>query len=264
MTLMWLLPIVTLVVVSGAGILIAQALTALPSSTSSSDMRERIYLTLAVCTPLVSIGLALSLSIIVIYLLRLMVYKLPEGAGLFSVFLPLGPLGQAGFTYIAIGEIARKVFPLPSSSSTISPRASAEVAVSNLAPNLFASPQSGEVLYFLGWFAGFVLWAFATCWLVLGFLTFGDVLLVSRLNRAMARRRQRVKKEKSMMDVNNMRMGMANVDADVDNGNLKPSSQSRTRLPFKVTFWGMIFPNVRLLFQQESHSINQSAQHHPV
>ena len=66
------------------------------------------------------------------------------------------------------------------------------------------------------------------------------------------------------MDVNNMRMGMANVDADVDNGNLKPSSQSRTQLPFKVTFWGMIFPNVRLLFQQESHSINQSAKHHPV
>ncbi|KAL5524418.1 SSU1_2 [Sanghuangporus sanghuang] len=80
------------------GVIMAQALVSLLSSSSlsftsfSSTALSHVYVTLAVSTALVSIGLALSLSIVVIYLLQLVVHKLPERQGIFSVFLPLGPL----------------------------------------------------------------------------------------------------------------------------------------------------------------------------
>ncbi|KAL5524419.1 SSU1_3 [Sanghuangporus sanghuang] len=203
MTMIWLLPIVTLIVVSAAGVVIAQALLSLPSS-SNSLMLSHVYLTMAVSTLLVTVGLMLSLSVMVIYILRLMTYKLPEGLGIFSVFLPLGPLGQAGFTYVVLGEVARSVFPVPSLSS------SGDAAADRMnTANVFANSYAGGVVYVLGWVIGFVLWSFATCWVILAFLSLGDVLFLSRFS----------------------------------NNNMDLNSKPRTSLPFKVTFWGMIFPN---------------------
>ncbi|KAL5482563.1 SSU1_2 [Sanghuangporus weigelae] len=207
MTMIWLLPIVTLIVVSAAGVVIAQALLSLPSSSSSSSnpslTLSHVYLTMAVSTLLVTIGLTLSLSVMVIYLLRLMIYKLPEGLGIFSVFLPLGPFAQAGFTYVVLGEVARAVFPVPSLSSP------GDAADGMNTANVFANSNAGDVLYVLGWLIGFVLWSVATCWVIFAFLSLGDVLFVSRFS----------------------------------NDNKDLNSTPRTSLPFKVTFWGMIFPN---------------------
>jgi tellurite resistance protein TehA-like permease len=44
-----------------------------------------------------AIGLPLALMVMVIYLQRLTLHKIPPKAVIVSVFLPLGPLGQGGF-----------------------------------------------------------------------------------------------------------------------------------------------------------------------
>jgi hypothetical protein len=46
------------------------------------------------------IGLPLGMMVMVIYLLRLALHKLPPKAVIVSVFLPLGPLGQGSLGYV--------------------------------------------------------------------------------------------------------------------------------------------------------------------
>ncbi|THH06516.1 hypothetical protein EW145_g4035 [Phellinidium pouzarii] len=170
MTTVWLLPIVTLIVASAAGGVVAQALVPIDTS--------RVCLTLAVCMALVTIGITLAIAIFTIYLQRLIVHGLPEGITIFSAFLPLGPLGQSGYSFLLLGEICRDMFPLQGDSIS----------------NIFMNEMTPHVLYTLAWVTSFALWSFATCWLLLALLALGDVL-------------------------------------------------TKNTLPFKITFWGMIFPN---------------------
>ncbi|KAJ6134757.1 hypothetical protein N7523_001079 [Penicillium sp. IBT 18751x] len=44
-----------------------------------------------------SVGVPLASMVIVIYLMRLMLHKIPAKAVIASTFLPLGPLGQGGY-----------------------------------------------------------------------------------------------------------------------------------------------------------------------
>ncbi|THH06526.1 hypothetical protein EW145_g4029 [Phellinidium pouzarii] len=178
MTMIWLLPVVTLTVASSAGAAVAQAL--IPFDTS------RVCLTLAVCTALVTIGIMLALSLYTIYLHRLVVHGLPEGTTIFSVFLPLGPLGQAGFAYLLIGEICRDLFPLRGSSVA----------------DIFVNEMTPHILYVVAWVISFALWSFATCWLLLAFLALGDTMM-------------------------------------------------KISLPFTLSFWGMIFPNLATTIDSE-------------
>lgn len=171
MTMIWLLPIVTLIVASSCGAVVAQQLAPLDVS--------RTLLTVAVCMALVVIGITLAFGIFTIYLQRLIVHGLPEGITIFSAFLPLGPLGQSGYAFLLLGEISRDLFPLSSGDATT---------------NIFVNELTPHILYTLSWVLAFALWSFATCWVTLGFLALADVL-------------------------------------------------PKHHFPFKVTFWGMIFPN---------------------
>lgn len=175
MTMIWLLPIVTLTVASSTGGVVAQALAPLDIS--------RTCLTLAVCMALVTIGITLAAAVFSIYLHRLIIYGLPEGITIFSAFLPLGPLGQAGYSFLLLGKNCKDLFPLKGDSVT----------------NIFMNEYTPHIIFVLSWVFAFALWSFATCWLLLGVLALADVL-----------------REKT--------------------------------LPFKITFWGMIFPNVSLPF----------------
>ncbi|KAL5523957.1 hypothetical protein ACEPAG_8130 [Sanghuangporus baumii] len=171
MTMVWLLPIVTLIVASAAGGVVAQAM--IPFDVS------RVCLTLAVCMALVSIGITLAFAVFTIYLHRLIVHGLPEGITIFSAFLPLGPLGQSGYAFLLMGEICRDLLPLKNGDTVM---------------NIFANELTPQIAYVLAWVVSFALWSFATCWLLLAVLALADVL-------------------------------------------------RRNSLPFKITFWGMIFPN---------------------
>jgi tellurite resistance protein TehA-like permease len=173
MTTVWLLPIVTLIVASSAGGELAQALH--PYSATSA------LTTLAFTISSVSIGLTLSFMILTIYLHRLVLHDFPPGLSIVSSFIPLGPMGQAGFSVLIIGQTMKDFLPV----------------AGNRSPFL-GSAQTGEIIFALCTCISFFLWALATMWLGYALLGIQYVL-------------------------------------------------RRTQVPFKLSFWGMVFPNVSLL-----------------
>ncbi|KLO19523.1 hypothetical protein SCHPADRAFT_924438 [Schizopora paradoxa] len=170
MTSIWLLPIVTLIVAAATGAIVGQALFPIDVS--------RACLTLGTSLFLCVIGISLALMVIVIYLQRLILHGLPQGLLIFSVYLPLGPLGQSGYAFLTLGQTARMFFPLMSGGEM----------------NIFADSSAPHVVYAIAWVISFALWSLATAWVALAVLALADTL----------------------------RKGL---------------------LPFKITFWGMIFPN---------------------
>jgi tellurite resistance protein TehA-like permease len=82
MTAVWLLPVVTLVVASSTGGLLAKAL--LPHSTTFA------LVTTTFSFVMVLIGLSLALMIIGIYLLRLITYGTPDATLILSAFIVVG------------------------------------------------------------------------------------------------------------------------------------------------------------------------------
>jgi tellurite resistance protein TehA-like permease len=86
MTAVWLLPIVSCIVSASSGAIVAEVL---PNP-------QYALWTVITCYILWGIGLPLALMVMVIYLARLALHKLPPKAVIVSVFLPLGPLGQGG------------------------------------------------------------------------------------------------------------------------------------------------------------------------
>lgn len=87
MTAVWLLPIVSCVVAASSGGIVAEIL----------PNKQYALWTVLVSYILWGIGVPLALMVMVIYLLRLTLHKLPPKAVIVSVFLPLGPLGQGGY-----------------------------------------------------------------------------------------------------------------------------------------------------------------------
>lgn len=85
-TAVWLLPTVTPIVPSTTGALLARAI--LPHSTSLA------IITLFMSTTLLFLGLALTLMILPLYMLRLLTEGLPQSPLITSQFLPVGPCGQ--------------------------------------------------------------------------------------------------------------------------------------------------------------------------
>lgn len=170
MTSVWLLPVVTLIVASASGGVIAPAL--LPYS------QYHALLTLTLSTVMVAIGVSLALMILTMYLLRLIVHGVPRGAGVLSVFIPLGPMGQGGYSILLLGQGFRSVLPLKSNSEVLS------------------QASTGEMINVICVCVAFVLWALGTMWFLYAVLAVQEVL----------------------------RQG---------------------RFPFKLPFWGLIFPNVR-------------------
>lgn len=170
MTSVWLLPVVTLIVASSAGGELALALH--PYSVTSA------LTTLAFAVFMVSVGLALAFMILTIYFHRLLLHGFPPCVNIVSSFIPLGPMGQAGFSILLIGQSIKEFLPVTGSSSPF-----------------LSSTQAGEIVFVVSVCASYFLWALATMWL-------GYALL-----------------------------GMQH-------------TLRRTRIPFKLSFWGMIFPNV--------------------
>ena len=82
MTAVWLLPVVTLIVASSTGGLLAKAL--IPHSTKLA------LLTTTFSIVMVLIGLSFALMIITVYLLRLITYGTPDVALILSSFIVLG------------------------------------------------------------------------------------------------------------------------------------------------------------------------------
>lgn len=86
----WLLPIVACVVAAASGGIVAEILP---------DPQYALG-TLIASFVLWGVGVPFALMVIGIYLLRLMLHKVPGKAVIVSTFLPLGPLGQGGYGYV--------------------------------------------------------------------------------------------------------------------------------------------------------------------
>ncbi|KAI0081901.1 hypothetical protein K474DRAFT_1586835 [Panus rudis PR-1116 ss-1] len=141
MSAVWLLPVVTLIVASSTGGLLANAL------------REHSH-TLALVTTgfsltMVIIGLSMALMIITIYLLRLIIHGPPDPSLILSAFVTLGPLGQGGFSLLVNGENLSHLIPL------------------HILNDFPQSETAGQML-FAGCFCGaYVLWSMGIAWILL-------------------------------------------------------------------------------------------------
>lgn len=171
MTSVWLLPVVTPIVISSAGGVTALSLQSLKLSYATYTM--------FVCFWLVMIGVIVSMMILTIYLHRLVVYGLPKGVTVFSVFLPLGPMGQAGYAFLLLGQLCNDILT----------KQKAQILESEITP---------QVINIVCLCVSFCLWSLATMWLLLAVGAFLEAIINSKLW-------------------------------------------------FKITFWGTIFPNVSMV-----------------
>lgn len=85
----WLLPIVACVVAAASGSIVAEVL---PHPQYALGTLVASYI-------LWGVGVPFALMVMTIYLMRLMLHKLPAKVVIVSTFLPLGPLGQGGYGY---------------------------------------------------------------------------------------------------------------------------------------------------------------------
>ncbi|KAJ5392483.1 hypothetical protein N7509_007973 [Penicillium cosmopolitanum] len=133
MTAVWLLPIVSCIVAASSGAVVAEIL----------PNEQYALWTVIASYVLWGMGLPLALMVMVIYLMRLTLHKLPPKAVIVSVFLPLGPLGQGGYGAMKLGQCAQLIFP---QTKTL-------------------EQSSGSTFYTLGFLVALILWAFGLVWL---------------------------------------------------------------------------------------------------
>lgn len=134
-----LLPIVPAIVASATGGIVAEAL----------PDHGRAFTTLITSYILWGIGESLSACVLALYFHRLTIRSLPPKEVIVSVFLPIGPLGQGGFSIQQLGKVAMKVLP--------ETRAFGALGANTV--------RGGEVLYVLGVFLAMVMWGFGLVWL---------------------------------------------------------------------------------------------------
>jgi tellurite resistance protein TehA-like permease len=134
MTAAWLLPVVSTIVASASGGIIAEVL---PNP-------DHALWTVIVSYILWGTGAPLAMTILVVYFSRLTIHHLPSREIIVSVFLPLGPLGQGGFAVMQLGKVAMQLFPKTGTLLGLS---------------------SGETLYNVGFLMAIIMWGYGIVWL---------------------------------------------------------------------------------------------------
>ncbi|KAH0827619.1 voltage-dependent anion channel [Lanmaoa asiatica] len=170
MTLAWLLPVVTLIVEASTGGTIAQAL--IPYSPKGA------LLTVTFSACMVIIGLALTMMLLTVYLIRTIVFGYSKGPAILSIFFPLGPAGQGAYAILLIGSGFKSILPL----------------IQGETDGLLSTSSTGETINVICVMIAFALWSFGGMWMISAFLGLWHSL-------------------------------------------------RRARVPFRLTFWSMIFPN---------------------
>ncbi|KAJ6570167.1 voltage-dependent anion channel [Mycena vulgaris] len=141
MSALWLLPVVTLIVASSTGGLLATALAAHPTYVS---------LTTTVSFIMLIMGLSLALMIITVYLMRLAIHGPLDANLILSSFIILGPLGQGGFSMLVNSR--------------------------NLAKLHLGASLNTEVMQSVCFCAAWVLWSMGLIWLCIAFCSIYSVL----------------------------------------------------------------------------------------
>lgn len=139
MTATWLLPIVSTIVASASGGVVAEVL---PNP-------QHALWTLVTSYILWGTGFPLAMVVLTVYFSRLTMYHLPPSEVIVSVFIPLGPLGQGSFALMQLGKVALKIFPVTNTFTT----------------STVSAASSGEFFYHVGTYAALILWGYALLWL---------------------------------------------------------------------------------------------------
>ncbi|KAG0704523.1 voltage-dependent anion channel-domain-containing protein [Suillus ampliporus] len=158
MTTIWLLPVVTLVVGSSSGGVLVPAIQVYSSSYA--------LLTATFSACMVTIGLCLSFMLFTIYILRLIVHGYPTGASILSVFLPVGPCGQAAYSLLKLGSAFRSLLPLNYGDSG----------------GVLRQPGTGETVEVICVVGALVLWSLASMWIVFAMLGLAYTLRRERID----------------------------------------------------------------------------------
>ncbi|KAF5393523.1 hypothetical protein D9757_000577 [Collybiopsis confluens] len=156
MSAIWILPVVTLIVASSTGGVFAGAL--------NKHNPSYALTTQVVSLVLVTIGLSLAFMLLTIYMQRLIIVGVPRGPNVLSVFMPLGPTGQAAYSILLAGQFFRDVLPLPYGDSIFT-----------------RHPLTGDVLYIFSVCVSFVLWCLASMWMLFAVLAVQHELRISRI-----------------------------------------------------------------------------------
>ncbi|KAJ3735679.1 voltage-dependent anion channel [Lentinula guzmanii] len=151
MTAVWLLPVVTLIVASSTGGVLSSVLQEYDPGYALFTQISSVFL--------VSIGLSLALMLLTIYIQRLIIIGVPQGGNVLSVFLPLGPTGQAGYSIILAGQYFKEALPLRHGGSTF-----------------MNDPSTGNIIYVVCICGAFILWALASMWMLFALLAVCDEL----------------------------------------------------------------------------------------
>ena len=161
MTATWLMPVVTLVVASSTGGLLAHAL--LPHSASLA------LLTTAFSFTMVIIGLSFALMMTTIYLLRLITNGPPDPDLVLSAFITLGPLGQGGFSLLVNGQNLSEILPLHMDGDAFP-----------------AIALAGQMVFAACFLGAYVLFSMGIAWIIVAFITIFSVRAEVELPFSMA------------------------------------------------------------------------------
>ena len=133
MTAVWLLPIVSTIVSSATGGIVAEVL---PNP-------QHALWTIIVSYILWGTGFPLAMVVLVMYFHRLTIHRLPPREVIVSVFLPLGPLGQGSYALMQLGKVALKIFPVTQTFGD----------------------DAGRFFFHLGNYVALLLWGYGLIWL---------------------------------------------------------------------------------------------------
>jgi hypothetical protein len=96
-------------------------------------------------------------------LLRLIVHGLPPGPSILSVFLPLGPTGQAGFSILLIGQYFKTALPINHGAS-----------------DFLNSAVIGDIIYGQCVVIAFVLWSLASMWDIFALISLLHAIFIKK------------------------------------------------------------------------------------
>ncbi|WVQ70853.1 hypothetical protein IAR50_000378 [Cryptococcus sp. DSM 104548] len=147
----WLLPIVSCVVAAASGAVVSNAIMPLLPHLARS--------TTIVAYIIWGTGVPLAMFVITIFLHRTIVHGLPAPANLTTLYLPLGPCGQASFGMALLGRTVRKLAYEYDVGLTIAPPGTLSgEAVSR------SMRSVAEAVYAAGIITSLVLWGLGFCW----------------------------------------------------------------------------------------------------
>ncbi|CAK5268826.1 unnamed protein product [Mycena citricolor] len=146
MSPLWLLPVVTLIVASSTGGIVAAAFP---------GHQSVVALTTAVSFTMLAMGLSVALMMITVYLMRCIIHGPLDTGIILSSFVVLGPLGQGGFSLL---------------------QNSANLSLIDLGPLITASSIQGACLC-----AAWVLFSMGIIWLCIAVMVIGNTLVQKRI-----------------------------------------------------------------------------------